>query len=347
MSGSPLVKELRIAEVISETPAAKTFILEPVGEWKPEYRAGQFFTLLFKTPFGEKRRSYSVSGSPEAGDRLSITIKRIPNGEFSRPLTEKAIPGDILQTIGSAGFFCLPEVIRPQQQFCFFAAGSGITPCYSLIRTLLLTTSCRVTLLYSNKNRTDAIFYEKIQELLLQFKDRFRVLFLFSDNKSVYQRRFSKWLGEILLQEYFPQGTRDVLFYLCGPYEYMQTARIVLLMHTTAENIRTEEFSNFPRLILPEPPDLQGHYVFVKISGRVHKLFVKFPESITKTASRNNILLPYSCEAGRCGSCVASCTEGELWMAYNEVLTDREVKQGRVLTCQAYPVNGDVSVDFD
>jgi ring-1,2-phenylacetyl-CoA epoxidase subunit PaaE len=347
MSGSPLLNELRVVEVIIETPAAKTLVLEPVGDWKPHYRSGQFFTFLFETPFGQKRRSYSVSGSPELGDPLTITIKRIANGEFSRPLTEKTKAGDILRTVGSGGFFCLPDEIKPDQQFCFLAAGSGVTPCFSLIRTLLYTTPCKVVLIYSNKNKSETIFYHKLQQMVTEFGSRFRVRFLFSENNNIYEKRFSKWLGDILLNEFFPGGRNNVLFYLCGPFEYMQTARIVLLMHTVPENIRTEEFRSFPRLILPEPPDHEGHEVTVKIAGQVHKLFVKFPRSITKTASEKNILVPFSCEAGRCGSCVATCTKGKLWMAYNEMLTDSEIASGRVLTCQAYPVFGDAEIVFE
>ena len=347
MQESAILKELRVVEVINETPVARTLVLEPVGSWKPDYRSGQFFTFLFDTPFGEKRRSYSVSGSPEAGDPLRITIKRIPNGEFSRPLTEKTKPGDILKTIGSAGFFTLPAEIKAGDEFCFLAAGSGITPCFSLMRTLLYTTTAKVTLIYSNSNKNDAIFLEQLLQMREVFKDRLRIRFLFSDHNSVYERRFSKWLADQMLDAFFPSGIDKVFFYICGPFEYMQTARITLLVRTTADKIKTEEFSNFPRLILPQPPDLQGHEVVVRIAHQVYKLFVKFPDSITRTAKRKNILLPYSCEAGRCGSCIATCTKGELWMAYNEVLVDSEIKKGRVLTCQAFPVNGDAEITFE
>jgi ring-1,2-phenylacetyl-CoA epoxidase subunit PaaE len=76
----------------------------------------------------------------------------------------------------------------------------------------------------------------------------------------------------------------------------------------------------------------------------VFEVMVKYPESLLATAKKAGIVLPYSCEAGRCGSCVASCTKGEMWMAYNEVLTDTEVQKGRILTCQSFPINGDAAV---
>ena len=92
---------------------------------------------------------------------------------------------------------------------------------------------------------------------------------------------------------------------------------------------------------------MEAHQVTISIGGAVHHMRVQYPLSILAVAKKLGIELPYSCEAGRCGSCVASCTKGKVWMKYNEVLTDREMEKGRVLICNGFPIGGDVTIDFD
>ena len=101
-----------------------------------------------------------------------------------------------------------------------------------------------------------------------------------------------------------------------------------------------------PRLVIPKPPDTDVHNVTIHINNKEYQLSIQYPASILAIAKKNKIELPYSCEAGRCGSCVATCTKGKIWMAYNEVLTDEEVEKGRVLVCQGFPVDGDAEISF-
>src|SRR5688572_7144905 len=125
-----LLKKVRVSHVQNASPDAVTLTLEPVG-WEPSYKAGQFLTLVFDTPHGEKRRSYSISSN--RGEPLQITVKKIDNGEFSRPLNYKSTAGDLLFTTGIAGTFVLPEDPH-HHDYLFVAAGSGITPCFPMIR---------------------------------------------------------------------------------------------------------------------------------------------------------------------------------------------------------------------
>lgn len=341
-----IIKKLRITRVIEETANAKSFELEPLDGWQPGYNAGQFITLVFYTPHGEKRRSYSITSTPGIDERLSITVKKIENGEFSRALVYYSKVGDILFTSGISGFFTL-NASAAVTQFCFLAAGSGITPCFSLIKALLATTNFSILLLYSNRTKADTIFYKQLLQLQEDNSDRFLIHFLFSDHHDLYHRRLGKWLLEQLLNKYLGDSISHTSFFLCGPFEYMQTAEITLLNHVAKKNIVKENFSSLPRLVLPVPPDTAKHEVTVRINGHIHHLQVQYPLSITKAAKQQRVDLPYSCEAGRCGSCIATCTRGKLWMAYNEVLTDKEVARGRILTCQAFPVDGNAEVTFD
>ena len=337
--------QLQIVQIISETKDAKTFVLQPLSGWLPQYKPGQFLTLVFETEHGEKRRSYSLSSSPLLNEPMSITIKKMDNGEFSRMLLAKAKAGDVLYTTGITGFFQLPGSINETEQFFFLAAGSGITPCYSLIKTLLHTTDKKVVLVYSNRNEGETIFYNQLQLLQNKFNGRFQIHFLFSNKINVYESRLSNWLLQQLLNKYLSVPKSKALFYLCGPFDYMQMITITLLNEGVEQkNIRKENFNSLPRIIKPSPPDTAAHTVAIHFQNQIHIITVQYPQTVLAAAKANNIALPYSCEAGRCGSCAATCVKGKFWMAYNEVLMDDELAKGRILCCQAYPVDGDAEI---
>jgi ring-1,2-phenylacetyl-CoA epoxidase subunit PaaE len=343
---SGIIKRLEIVAVQATTPDSRTLVLKPLG-WEPHYKAGQFLTLVFYSRSGEQRRSYSISSSPDAGEPLSITIKKIDNGEFSRKLVYKSRPGDILLTSGIGGFFVLPEKTG-HTAFCFLAAGSGITPCFSLIKTLLLTTPQQVFLFYSNRNEQQAIFYEELKSLQQQYKDRFYVHFMFSNRLDVYYSRLSHWLLTRLLDEHFVTiNKKHILFYVCGPFDYMLMSSISLRNNGIANTqILKEDFNPLPPAKLPQPPDKERHQVTIHLGQKTYMLQVQYPQTIVAAAKQAGVAVPYSCEAGRCGSCVATCTSGKIWMAYNEVLMDDEIAKGRVLTCQGYPVEGDATIVY-
>lgn len=341
------IKQVKVTEIIKETENAKTFILEPMHGWHPDYKSGQFLTLLFDTPFGEKRRSYSISSSPEKGEPFSITVKKVENGEFSRRMLDQVKEGDVFATSGINGFFTLPENLETIDQVFFLAAGSGITPCYSILKTLLHGTDKKVVLIYSNKNERDTIFLKSIQELQEQYPAQFQVRFLNSQHAGIFNRRLSKWLLTILLKQYLKTEKSRVLFYLCGPFEYMQMIRITLLTEGfEADKIRKEQFVSLTLPDKPKPPDVEKHIVTIHFNGHHYILPVQYPKTILATAKEKNILLPYSCESGVCGACAATCTKGKVWMSYNGVLMEKEIDKGRVLTCQGFPVGGDVELVF-
>lgn len=340
--------QLRIVQIITETKEAKTFVLQPLNNWQSPYRAGQFLTLVFNTRQGEKRRSYSISSAPDLGEPLSITIKRVENGEFSRLLLTHAREGDILNASGINGLFLLPEEMPDGRQVFFLAAGSGITPCYPLIKTLLHHSQMEVVLIYSNKSEEDAIFLQGLRSLQQQYNNRFFIQFLFSNKMGVYESRLSKWLLQQLLHRYLHTSYSTALFYLCGPADYMQTITITLLSEGVPQQaIRKENFNTLPPLVKRMPPDRAAHVVTLHLNGEISCFRVQYPQSVLSVAKSKNIAIPYSCEAGRCGSCAATCIKGKVWMAYNEVLLDEEIAAGRILCCQAYPVEGAVEIVVD
>jgi len=340
---------VRISKIIRETEAARTFVLEPLDGRKIKYKPGQFLTFIFQTTAGEQRRNYSISSCPDMDEPLSITIKRLPNGNFSRLMVDKAKEGDILTTIGAHGFFTLPENIHEYKQVFLLAAGSGITPIISLIKTLLIRArGIVVNLIYSNNRVEDAIFYDQLLDLERRYPGRLQIEWLFSNAPAYTRARLSNWLLSQLLDKYRTAPLDQCLFYICGPFNYMLVMQITLVTAgVKPAQIRKEEFVTHEQKTSSQPPDTKPHQVKIVLDNNNLEFTSAWPATILQSAKKAGIELPYSCEVGRCGACAALCTSGKVWMKYNEVLTNDDIRSGRVLTCTGYPVDGDVQLDFD
>ncbi|WP_276372024.1 ferredoxin--NADP reductase [Chryseolinea sp. H1M3-3] len=347
MQQSPYIP-LRIIQIRKDTSNTKSFILKQMHGPAIKYKPGQFLTLVFKKPNAEERRSYSISSTPFLNEPLTITVKRIDNGEYSRYLFDVAQVGDVLVTIGASGYFTLPENLTNYPQTFFLAAGSGITPILPLIKTVLYNSpAVHVTLIYSNRRKEDSIFLNELQFLSKEFPNQFNLELLFSVSQNLLKARLTKFVLLQFIQKNVTQKYQT-LFYICGPFDYMQMATITLLTEgIPLENIRKENFSTEKPVIKELPPDIKPHHVQVNFSGKQYHLTVQYPTTILEAAKRERIMLPYSCEVGKCGTCSATCLKGNVWHAYNEVLMDRELEKGRILTCTGYPYGDeDIIIHF-
>jgi len=348
MQEAPSFQQYSIQHIVTETPDAKTFVLHPVSGVPYIYKAGQFLTFSFEKIYGEERRSYSISSSPALNEPLSITIKRVENGEFSRYFIDHARVGDILTCTGVAGLFIVPDDIADYEQVFFLVAGSGITPCFSLIKTLLATQShISIVLIYSSRSAADTIFYNQLINLSEKNPGRLKIDFLFSSSNNLLKARLNNSLLTSMLYQHSKTKFENILCYVCGPVDYMDTVSITLLTEgVPAVNIRKENFSTYKPEIEATPPDTSAHYVSIHTREGIKKIKVQYPVSILQQAKEENIHLPYSCQSGQCGSCMARCVRGKIWMAYNEVLTERDITEGYILTCQGFPVDGDAEITY-
>lgn len=333
---------LRITRIREEAPEAKTFWLAP--EQPVTYQAGQYLTLLHPR-HPELRRSYSLSSAPEVDAELAITVRRVANGQFSRWLVDEAQSGDTLLTLGAGGLFTLPLAAEvTYEQVLLFAAGSGIAPLYSLLKSILHTQpKIRVLLVYSNRTPSDAIFYQELRELAIRFPDRLHIEFLFSNHPNLARARLYKDLLVSLVREHATTAPARMLAYVCGPLNYMRMCNYGLhAVGLSASHIRRENFVLPPPIRAELPPDTATHHVHLALWGRHFRFPVPYPQTILRAARAHGLTLPYSCEAGVCGNCVARCVSGQVWLSYNEVLTERDLAQGLTLTCVGHPVGGDV-----
>lgn len=339
--------QVELKHIVQQAGDVKTLVLHPINITTPfRYKSGQFLTFVFTHNGEDLRRSYSFSSSPLVDDEIAITVKRVPNGLFSRKLVDAPKPGQIFTVLKPSGLFILPEDLNNDTHFVFFAAGVGITPIYSLIKTALARNpGQRITLLYSNRSISDAVFYGELADLQ-QTHPSFHIIHLFSTASDLSRARLNKELVPILLSEHNIDA-HNSLFYLCGPFVYM---RMVLLAleeaGVPAGAVRKENFNTDVITQIQQPPDTGPHEVTIVRKGGTYRFSMQYPDTILKAAARHNVSLPYSCENGICGTCIARCTRGRVWHRNNEVLTDAELQKGMILTCVGYPIGGNITLEL-
>ncbi|MGZ3881270.1 MAG: flavin reductase family protein [Flavisolibacter sp.] len=336
-----LYKPVVIANIQEEAEEFKTFSFKE-GHGI-EYKAGQYLTFVQETTHESIRRSYSIVSSPGLNEPLTIGVKRIENGRFSRELIDHATIGDELLTIGAGGFFTLPDDTSNIRQIFFLAAGSGITPTYSLLKTVLhFHPHIKVVLIYSNSSLESTIFLNQLNQL--NHSNQLTLRFLFSNSPDLATARLNRELLTELTRKHSVCDFDQALFYICGPEAYMRMCTYTLQEEgVPKENMRKENFIVQGKQVPKStPPDKESHKVTIQYGADSFELNVRYPETILQAAKKQNIMLPYSCETGRCGNCVAKCLQGKVWLSYNEVLTDKDLQAGLTLTCVGYPVNGDV-----
>ena len=341
-----LYKTITIKAITEEVKGFKTFTFE--ADTNIPYQAGQYLTLVDYVNGEEVRRSYSITSSPALDEPLTIGVKRIENGLFSRKLIDRAKPGDTWLTTGAGGFFTLPEDASALKQVFFFAAGSGITPIYSLIKTALLQhPHLELVLIYSNASSEKAIFREQLESLALQHPQLF-IEFLYSNSPNLNRARLHRDLFLELLKAHSKAPPEETLYYICGPEAYMRMCTYILQEQAIPkEQIKRENFVIHKTIpVKNEPPDTDTHNVTIQSGGKQIQFPVIYPQTILSAAEAAGHSLPYSCRVGRCGNCAARCTQGNIWMSYNEVLSDREVNNGFILTCTAYPIHSDATIEI-
>jgi ferredoxin-NADP reductase len=337
-----IFQPLQIERIFEVTQDCKVF--EFKQDHSISYKAGQFVTLVDFSGKQEIRRSYSLISSPVLPEPMAIAVKRIANGFFSRKMVDNARVGDQLLTTGASGFFQLPENMEPFSSIYLFAAGSGIAPILSLLKTLIhLHRNVSIYLVYSNHSMETTAFYQELTQMEKQHPAQFHVDFLFSSLYDLKKARLNReLLLEILSLRRFDR--KKTLFYVCGPENYMRMIIFLLLEEGFEnENIKKEDFNPGNKKLIPRmPPDKNDYHVQIELKGELHNFSILYPDSILQAAKKNKLDLPYSCETGKCGSCAALRISGNVWLSNNEVLTEEDLRNGYTLTCTGHPLGGDL-----
>jgi ring-1,2-phenylacetyl-CoA epoxidase subunit PaaE len=349
---------LRIAEIVPETAEASSVRFEIPEELRERFafRAGQHLTLRAMLGGEEVRRNYSLCTAPAEGDWM-VTVKRIGGGVFSNWVSDELKAGDTIDVMPPHGSFTTEFAASNNRHLVGIAGGSGITPVMSLIRTLLREEpGSRFTLLYGNRDSSSIIFLEALAGLKDKYLDRLEI-YHFLDAEEQDIELYNGMLTRALLDEALPALVPDAAsvdgWFICGPGPMMDAAEGALLDgNVPRERIHIERFTaDRPAgALVREMAELQtkaeGVTVAVTLDGRTRRVpFTK--GNILDSARAAGLPAPFACKAGVCATCRAKVTSGKVEMAVHYGLTDDEVADGYVLTCQSVPLGDGVAVDYD
>jgi ring-1,2-phenylacetyl-CoA epoxidase subunit PaaE len=341
--------KVNIQEVKQETANAVSVLFNIPQHLKSEFNftAGQYITLQKEINGEEVRRAYSICSTPKSGE-LRVAIKAVEKGIFSTYATSHLKVGDEIEISIPEGRFLLnPET---NKNYIAFAAGSGITPISSMITAVLESEpTSNFTLIYGNKSVADTIFYTQLNTLKETFSGRFKLHYIFSREnvKNDLRGRIDENVTNYFVKNMYKETSFDAAF-LCGPEEMIQEVSKTLKNNNIAkENIHFELFTVSIDEEATSAIKEGTSEITVLLDDEETTFTMQQTDTILAASLRNDLDAPYSCQGGVCSSCLAKVTEGKAVMVKNSILTDSEVEEGLILTCQAYATTSKITIDFD
>lgn len=340
---------LIIKDYIQETANAVSLVFDIPEHLKNtfSFKAGQYVTLKTSIEGKEIRRSYSICSSPKSGE-LKVAIKKVEDGIFSSYAISHLKIGDVIEVYEPEGKFIL-EPIR-STNYLGIAAGSGITPVLSMVKTVLQDEpSSSFTLIYGNKSSAETMFKSELDALSHKYGKRFNLEYVFSrqnEEGSLFGRIDKGHLNYFIKNIYKNWSFKTA--FLCGPEEMIKTISTTLKENNFKESQIL--FELFTASINEEGSsqikDGQTEVSVLLDDEEIH-FTMNQTDNILAAALRNDVDAPYSCQGGVCSSCLGRVSEGTAVMVKNSILTDDEVSEGFILTCQAHPTTSKISIDFD
>ena len=345
---------LEVAGRRAETDATATLAFELPENLKDAYRwrPGQHITLRLTVDGAQVRRSYSVSASPFSGGPLQITVKRVEGGLVSNHLNDTVAAGDSLDVMTPFGGFCLDPGETARRTHYFFGAGSGITPLYSMLHSVLLVEPHSTAhLIYGNADADTIIFREALDGLAAEHGGRFSVSHVLS--KPSMWSWFAPWRTGIVDEaavgaflDANPPYAQDTQYYVCGPGGMNGAVRQALMnLDVPPARIHMESYGGAD--VRDTSVEGVASDATVRVDGHTGTVRIAQGETVLQATRRAGLEPPYSCEAGVCGACRARLTEGSVHMRARMALEDDEIAAGHILTCQAVPTSEKIAVDYN
>ena len=349
---------LTVARVKQETRDAIAVDLAVPPALRESFRfmQGQHLTLRSTINGEDIRRSYSICSAVHDGE-LRIAIKRTPGGAFSTWANDTLKPGVAVEVMPPMGHFNVPLDAVHRKSYLGFAAGSGVTPMLSILKTTLhAEPGSRFTLVYGNRSSSHVIFRAELADLKDLYRERLNLVYVMSREQQdidLFNGRIDREKCDRLFEHWIRVEDHDVAF-ICGPEDMMRDVAAALQARGMPKSaIKMELFA----ASLPKDRSISRSHgahdrkecdVTVVIDG-VHRSFSmeREKESLLEAGLKQGIDMPYSCKGGACSTCRAKVTDGHVEMDVNFALEDYEVARGFVLTCQSFPLSDRLVVDFD
>ncbi|MGE0742813.1 MAG: 1,2-phenylacetyl-CoA epoxidase subunit PaaE [Hyphomonadaceae bacterium] len=350
---------LRVAEVKRETPDAVSVRFELPEHLRETFtfKAGQHLTFRREIGGEEIRRNYSVCVAPSEGV-LKIGVKKIAGGAFSGWVNDELKAGDSVDVMAPHGSFCWNFDPTARRDYVGFAGGSGITPILSLMKAALATEPhARFTLFYGNRTSMGVMFLEEVAGLKDRYLDRLQVFHFLEDEEAeveLFNGRLDRAKAEEILASLIRPQNVDA-FFICGPGPMMDAVEDALAARGVEKpRILIERFTTGPLSAAQAEAaraleqKAAGLKMSVTLEGRrVQVTFDPEKHSILDNVRAAGLPAPFACKGGVCATCRAKVTAGEVSMKVNYGLTEAEIAEGYVLTCQATPVSEGVALTYD
>lgn len=351
---------LKVKDVVRETPDAIT-----VNFWHPineviRYQPGQFLTFTLAVNDNIVRRSYSMSSSPHVDASLSVTVKRLPGGLVSNHLCDYLKEGDVLETLEPLGTFVPKLDPTTQRLHVLIGAGSGITPLFSMLKSILhVEPDSRVWLIYGNRDEQSIIYKAHLDAMEGVYKERLQITHVLSQPSPKWtglSGRINKSTLLKLLEQHPAQTIQTADYYLCGPDGLMDEVRSALNLITVPNGqIHKESFQTVTTMQAvgtvtdnePTSATSRKEDITVLYEGNEYKFLVAPHQTILEAALELDIDLPYSCQAGMCTACLGKCVSGKVTLDEEDGLSESEIKAGYILTCVAHPASANVVIEID
>lgn len=355
----PKFHNLKVQDIRRETKDCVSVSFEVPEELQAAYQfnAGQYLTIKTEINGAEVRRTYSICTSPAESD-LRVAIKLVEGGLFSSFANQKLRKGDMLEVMTPLGNFQTSLSSNQQKHYVAFAAGSGITPVISILKTVLeVEPGSRFTLFFGNKSTDAIIFREKLESLKNLYIDRLSIHHILSQEytgAALFSGRITAGKCATICDKLLDLEEVDEYF-ICGPYDMMIAVRDTLLdKGVPKKSIHVELFTAKNGKVAKKKirPSTTQEGFFANITVKLDGTSIVFPmanpdDSILDAALKNGADLPFACKGGVCSTCKARLVEGKVEMDLNYALEEEELEAGYILTCQSHPITPKAVVDFD
>ena len=338
---------LEVRHIYRETPSAVSVEFHIPEALQPafSFKAGQYITIKTTLNGEEVRRAYSLCTTPKE-NKVKVAIKEVADGTFSKYANRELTEGSTLEVHPPDGKF----VYTPSSHkgnIALFAAGSGITPMMSILKTALEYGNT-VALLYGNKSTEETIFHDELIALAAKYPN-FYLKFVYSQSRAdnALAGRIDGTAVNYILKNQM-KATDFSHHYICGPEAMITTVSETLTNNGVAEDtIHFELFTSSTETSEVAEAVSGKSTISITVDDEDFSFEMDASETILDAALKQKIDAPYSCQGGICSSCIARVTEGKAIMEKNQILTDSELAEGMILTCQAHPVTATIAIDYD
>jgi len=348
---------LKVKEVNNNTTDTKTLVFDVPAHLSSvfDYEPGQYLTLEFNIDGKKERRAYSMSSSPLTETAPAVTVKRFPGGLISNHINDNVVAGDEINLLPPYGNF-VPQLNESNaKHYVLISAGSGITPIISILKSILsFEKESKVSLLYGNRNEESIIFHQELKQLQEKYADRLNLELTLSQAPESWSGLVGRIDAQKISDFVFKYANDDSQkeYFICGPSGMIETTEQSLTEMKIDPKFIHKEYFILPKKD-PEPEVTQAiqdagkQMIKVILDNEEFEVEVSPNETVLDAALEKEIDAPFSCMAAACATCRAKVLSGTVIMDDREMLSDEEIAEGYVLTCQAHPTSADVVISYD